>query len=145
MRMRLFRRGFTFVEVLLALVVLSFGIFGTLDLYSTASSTAARSSNRTQGFFLAKLQLATLEGAGYESLIEFCRNNPPPTGSTVVAYPADWQQVSQNTKFVWSAELQPPENEGGPIVATVYICPADKSDKLDLTDFIYPRTRGVSP
>jgi prepilin-type N-terminal cleavage/methylation domain-containing protein len=59
-------RGFTFVEVLVVLVVLSFGVLGVLQTTLFAARLEARSRAITGGTFLAQQRLERIGALGWE-------------------------------------------------------------------------------
>jgi prepilin-type N-terminal cleavage/methylation domain-containing protein len=59
-------RGFTFVEVLVVMVVLSFGVLGVLQTTLFAARLEARSRAITGGTFLAQERLERIGALGWE-------------------------------------------------------------------------------
>jgi len=59
-------RGFTFVEVLVAMVVLSFGVLGVLQTTLLAARLERRSQAITSGTFLAQERLERIGAYGWE-------------------------------------------------------------------------------
>ncbi len=55
--------GFSLIEILIALAVLVFGIYGVLDLYFNAERLSRRAITRTQAVYLAKGKFAELQAA----------------------------------------------------------------------------------
>lgn len=62
------QKGFTFIEVIIALAVLVFGIYGALDLYFNAQRLGERASFKTQALYLAKGKMVELQAAGAKVL-----------------------------------------------------------------------------
>ena len=52
------RYGFSLIEVILALAVLVFGIYGVVDLFFNSHRLAQRSRFKTQALYLAKGKMA---------------------------------------------------------------------------------------
>ena len=106
------RRGVTLMEILLALVLLSFGLFGVVDLYMNQSRLVVRSQRQVRAASLAQSYLAQLQAAGYGALDEKLRTHadaaspdrswlfPSPTGSTL------------DGDFEWNAHLRRIETDG---------------------------------
>jgi Tfp pilus assembly protein PilV len=98
--------GVSLMEVLLALVLISFGLFGIVDLYMNQAKHVARTQQQVQAASLAQSYLAQLQAAGYQAVEEKIRTHadaanpdlaslfPRPTGSTL------------NSDFEWNAYLR---------------------------------------
>ncbi|MCD6386561.1 prepilin-type N-terminal cleavage/methylation domain-containing protein [Candidatus Sumerlaeota bacterium] len=88
------RNGFTFIEVVIALAVLVFGIYGALDLYFTGHNVARRARLKTKALYLAKGKLAELQSAGTESLFSLAKKH---NGT----YKSETAPVSEDQNFLW--------------------------------------------
>ena len=56
-------RGVSLVEVMIALAVLTFGVYGVLDLYVNSHRLAQKAGTRTQALYLARARIAELEAS----------------------------------------------------------------------------------
>jgi prepilin-type N-terminal cleavage/methylation domain-containing protein len=59
-------RGFSLIEVLLALVILTIGLYGVLDLIISTHNRSARTERRAAAIELARGKMAELQAMGYE-------------------------------------------------------------------------------
>jgi prepilin-type N-terminal cleavage/methylation domain-containing protein len=116
--------GMTLIEVIVALVLLTIGLFGVLDMYLGVANGLASSQKETQADYLARAHLANLEMAGYQSLDDWIR---------MYADKKNPNQASRYNKlenslvpgFTWNANLKR-EGDGGDgyIMITVAVqCP----------------------
>ncbi len=95
------RRGFSLVEILTALAVLSVGIWSVADLMSASQRAAGAADYRLQASALARLKLEELKAS-------------PALGDAVAAAPGKETLIpasgaapfSQNARYVWKAALQ---------------------------------------
>ena len=60
--------GFSLMEVLLALVVLTIGLYGVLDLIISTHNRSARTERCAAAIELARAKMAELQAMGYEAL-----------------------------------------------------------------------------
>lgn len=65
------QRGFTIIEVMVAMAIFIFGILGVLELQQTANNNIAMGHMRTQMLSVANTKLVQLEGAGYDELSKY--------------------------------------------------------------------------
>jgi len=116
-------RGFTLVEVMIALIVLVFGIYGVLDLYLNAQKQSERNDNKSLAMYVAKGKLEELKAAGYENLASYIRQRQVQGTGKSVSYPESIAFVTQYlpdvyastrlfSRIVWQADLAlNPKNE----------------------------------
>lgn len=111
-------RGFTFVEVIVVMAVLSFGVLGLLQTTVLAARLEQRSRAITTGTFLAQERLERIGALGWERAT---------AGLTVAALPAalgrggSWLQedvVRPGGRFLLAYERAPPSAE--PPLCTVH-------------------------
>lgn len=88
------RNGFTFIEVVIALAVLVFGIYGLLDLYFSGHNVARRARLKTEALYLAKGKLAELQSAGSQRLFSFAQEQN-------WDYVSNSTTMSENKNFLW--------------------------------------------
>jgi prepilin-type N-terminal cleavage/methylation domain-containing protein len=102
------RRGMTLVEVLVAVLLLAFGLSGVMDLYSVQLRHLSLTRNREQAQELAYGYLAQLQASGYNALDQTIRRQDPnaTAGEAIVAKeagpegkPAKWNARLRREKF----------------------------------------------
>lgn len=93
--------GFSLVEVLVALVVLSVGIYSVAGLVSDSRRTAAGSDHRLQAAGLAQLKLEELKSA--PALAELAA---PLESEELLLPPEGPGTFDQNPRYAWRATLQ---------------------------------------
>ncbi len=95
------RAAFSLVEVLVALVVFSVGIYSVAGVLSSSQRTAAGSDYRLQGSGLAQLKLEELKSS--PAVLEAVAAE----GDEEVRLPADGPKAfEQNNAFSWSATVR---------------------------------------
>ncbi len=116
-------RGFSLVEVMIALIVLVFGIYGVLDLYLNAQTQSERNDYKSLAMYVAKGKLEELKAAGYENLASYIRLRQVQGTGKSVSYPESIAFVTQYlpavyastrlfSRIVWQADLAlNPKNE----------------------------------
>ena len=116
-------RGFTLVEVMIALIVLVFGIYGVLDLYLNAQKQSERNDYKSLAMYVAKGKLEELKASGYENLASYIRLRQVQGTDQSVSYPESIAFVTQYlpdvypstrlfSRIVWQADLAlNPQNE----------------------------------
>ncbi len=116
-------RGFTLVEVMIALIVLVFGIYGVLDLYLNAQKQSERNDYKSLSMYVAKGKLEELKAAGYENLASYIHQRQVQGTGKSVSYPESIAFVTQYlpdvypstrlfSRIVWQADLAlNPQNE----------------------------------
>lgn len=67
--------GITYIEVLIALVVLIFGLYALLDLYFTSQRLGERAVFKTQSLYLARGKMAELQAAGPDKLFTYFKQH----------------------------------------------------------------------
>lgn len=132
-------RGFTVVEVMIALIVLVFGIYGALDLYLNAQRQSERNEYRSLAVYVAKGKLEELKAAGYENLASYLRPRQSQGTGQSIPYPENIAFISQSlpdtyppsrpfSRIVWQADLSlNPENETIRIAVTAGWFPPGQS------------------
>jgi type II secretory pathway pseudopilin PulG len=131
MNLRLSRsRGFTVVEVMIALIVLVFGIYGALDLYINAQRQSERNEYKSLAAYVAKGKLEELKAAGYDNLASYVRFHQNQGTGESIPYPDNIAFISQPlpetyapsralSRIVWQADLAlNPENESIQVAVT---------------------------
>jgi len=94
--------GFSLIEVMIALAVLVFGIYGLLDLFFNSHNLSQRAQARTQALYLAKGKLTELQASGLEPLFDLAEKNNGIFASEFAALP-------DNQDFEWKWNIS---NEG---------------------------------
>lgn len=59
-------RGFTLIELIVAIAILGFTIFGAAQLFTKSLSVQRRAQHETKAAYLAQEQIETLRGSDYE-------------------------------------------------------------------------------
>lgn len=104
------KRGMTLIEVIVALVLLTIGLFGVLDMYLGVAKGLAASRKEMQADNLLRAHLANLETAGYPALDDWIRiQGAPPTPDQAARFPSF--QKSLVPGFTWNAELKREQNQ----------------------------------
>lgn len=109
-------RGFSVVEVMIALVVLVFGIYGVLDLYVNAQRQSERNEYKSLAMYVAKGKLEELKAAGYENLAAYIRLHQVQGTANSASYPESIAFITQYlpdtyasthpfSRIVWQADL----------------------------------------
>ncbi len=81
--MRTADSGYTLIELMFVLVVLSIGILATVKLFPFASREQVRDRMRTAGSYYAQQQVETLRGLGYND-ISVQEGRYPAAGTTAL-------------------------------------------------------------
>lgn len=63
-------RGFTLIELIVAIAILGFTIFGAAQLFTRSLSVQRRAQHETKAAYLAQEQIETLRGNDYELVDE---------------------------------------------------------------------------
>jgi len=95
------------MEVLLALVVIAFGLYGILDLMAANLHLSQRAQNRGAAIELAGAKMAEIQAAGFGA-IEPLLPKLSDESSTAVLYPPApdrFQSPYQAEKFYWQARF----------------------------------------
>ena len=96
--------GFSVIEVLLVLVILSFGLAGIVELFATSMKQGSHTEQKLKMSLLARQQSEVLRGAGLEALRAYYEKNKNESG--VAYYPAKPQLIAGMGKIYWIARLQ---------------------------------------
>lgn len=104
------KRGMTLIEVIVALVLLTIGLFGVLDMYMGVARGLAASRKEMQADNLLRAHLTNLETAGFAALDDWIRvQAAPPSPDVAARFPSF--QKSLLPGFTWNAELKREQNE----------------------------------
>ena len=68
MQRRYTNKAFSLVEIMIALAVLTFGIYGVLDLFTNSHQLSLHASIRTQAIYLARGRIAELQSIDVQQL-----------------------------------------------------------------------------
>jgi type II secretory pathway pseudopilin PulG len=122
-------QGVTIVEALVALVVLSFGLYGAAELVQASRKNGHMASLRAQAAGLGALKLEEIRLAG-PSLVSELAKLPPGAALTL---PADGETttIPQNPRFSFSAEIRRVQ-ESGLVSVRVSVQPTAATSGLDL-------------
>lgn len=63
------QRGFSLVEVMISLVILAFGMLGTISMFSASEKALSTSSRMTMALRLAQEKLESKKAVSFESLL----------------------------------------------------------------------------
>lgn len=63
------KRGFTLIEVMISLVILAFGILGTIGMFSASDKALGTSNQMTMALRLAQEKLESKKGVNFETLL----------------------------------------------------------------------------
>ncbi len=92
---RIGKSGFTLIEVIIALAVLVFGIYGVLDLFFNSQRLGQRSRFRTQALCLAKGKIAQLMAADTDQIFSFAEQSEG-------RYTSESATISEDDDFMWN-------------------------------------------
>ena len=98
-------KAFTLIEVVLALAVLVFGLYGVLDLFFHSHRTANRSHLQTQAFFVAQQRVEELKSVGYDALRSYL-TQPSVSPSEPILYPEEWEPADAKKSLYWRVQLR---------------------------------------
>jgi len=129
-------RGYSMMEVLLALVVISFGLYGLLDLITTTQKQSVRAHRRAVAVELARARMAELQAAGYDAVAGlWAKSSADP--SKPLDYPPETAAFAAPYKaknFRWQAHLvrdaQHPEVIQVEVRVTWDVIPGAPEEKL---------------
>ncbi|MBN1515474.1 hypothetical protein JXA32_02785 [Candidatus Sumerlaeota bacterium] len=102
------RAGLSFLEILFAMLVLTFGIYGSMNILRTNFAANQRAVNRAIAVELARMKAAEFEAAGYDALLAAMQGQQAaqlPAASATKPFQAD-------PNYSWRAEL----NHSGSVV-----------------------------
>jgi len=110
-------RGFTFIEVLVAMVVLSFGVLGVLQTTLLAARLERRSRAMTSGTFLAQERLERIGALGWERATAGLTTGTLPEALGLEGVWLQEEVVRPGARFLVAYERDPPSD--GPSICTV--------------------------
>jgi hypothetical protein len=96
------------MEVLIAIVVLAFALYGVLDLIDHNRRLSLRAEGRAVALELARAKMAEIQAAGYEAVAPLLPA-PGDRPSTPVLYPTapgKFQPPYPDRGYVWQARLE---------------------------------------
>jgi len=101
------RRGFSLIEVLLALVVVAFGLFVALDLMAANQDHARRALHRTVATDLARAKMAEIQAAGFEAFEDLlpAAADAPTSPSFFPAAPVRFEPPYRREEYFWQARF----------------------------------------
>lgn len=109
--------GFSLVEVMLGLVILTFGIYGVLQLQITSSNNSRQSHLKTEMSSVAETRLAQLKSAGFDALKKYIDENKSSPLTAEVPYPKQKEALDDssltldgNQKIEWQSYLALSQN-----------------------------------
>ena len=111
------RRGFTLVELLVALFILGIGVFGVLALWSFAFNITAHSQDKGVAYNIARREIEKAHAAGYMLMV--------PEGTRTVAYDGRGQETTDEQAQYTVTIVSPPpavSTELRPMTVTVVLC-----------------------
>lgn len=96
-------KGFNLVELVVAIGILSFGIYGAAELLGASRHTATEGSRRIEATALGNLKLQEFSAAR-ENIAAFLSST---TGTQGTLYPPDAAKAfEQNAAYAWQAQFQ---------------------------------------
>lgn len=121
------QRGVSIIEILVALAVLSVGIYGAAELFVTARHSAVIADRKVRASGLAQLKFEELRTAGPALAGAWASAERAGDGS--VRWPKDGPQpVAQDTRFAWRAIVRP--SADGPAHLTVEVFESGRESPL---------------
>ena len=87
------KEGFTLIEIVVTLAILSLALPALLRSFSEAAKGQALAENRTTALYLLKFQMATIEAEGYPDIGE------------------ENGEFGEDSRFRWHSEVQDVESE----------------------------------
>jgi len=124
-------RGFSLMEVLIALVVIAFALYGILDLMASNERLSLRAARREVAIELARAKMAELQTAGFDAVARQWANSPAATSNTLT-YPAERAPFTPlyNAKpFQWQVRFDrgEPQSEVMQVKVEVFWLPGQDS------------------
>lgn len=94
-------RGFNIVEILVALMLLSFGIYGAADVLTSSQKTGAMTGKRMTGDALARLKIEEIRAAVSSGSVAVTEKG--------LGFPADGTPVifEQDPRYSWTVWIEP--------------------------------------
>ncbi|MDI6709699.1 MAG: type II secretion system protein [Thermoanaerobacterales bacterium] len=89
------RRGFTLIEVMLALVIIGVALIPVLNLFQTATGNVVTAQRETRATFLAQARLDEVKGLGYEAINNVSRTTCPEDPDYEYAVAVELQGVAK--------------------------------------------------
>jgi len=101
--------GFSLIEVLIALVVLVFALYGVLDLVASTQRLAFRAQRRAAAVELARAKIAEIQAAGFNSVTALWAKSPGGPSQPFVYPPtlAEFPAPYDAKPFRWQARFDP--------------------------------------
>jgi Tfp pilus assembly protein PilV len=139
MRIRRSTCGISIIEVVVAIGILSVGIYGAADLFSASSHSAVQASNQIEALALANLKCAEISVA--RSAVETMTNST----SAPVIYPTSNPAVfQQNPHYYWQATFQRAGEPAGRIDFQVSVFDNGSTVPLVTVDSFLMDTRTIA-
>lgn len=102
------RAGVSFVEILLAILIIVFGLLGTLNIIDAGRRNNATAVNRAVAVQLAEMKSAELQTAGYDALAQRLG------GSAETVIPSDEaKSFPTHPDYTWQATLRKDDDSSG--------------------------------
>lgn len=105
------KKGMTLIEVVIALVLLTIGLSGVLDLYTQVARGLEINRKEVQADNLVQAHLANLETAGYQALDDWIRTYADVKRDANEAPRFHDLQPSLTPGFTWNANLKREQSE----------------------------------
>jgi len=111
------------MEVMLALVVIAFGLYGILDLMAANRRLSHRAAKRAVAVELARAKMAEIRAAGIEKVAALWAKSPSPKGATFVYPPEPAKLLApyEAETFLWQARFDRDEKQPGIVNVEVRI------------------------
>jgi len=100
------KKGFTLVEIMIALVVLVFGLFGILDLFYSSDTARISGQLKQEATFLGVEKIETLKAVGYDALTAYIEKTAANQNNPEANYPVEFKVYQSNTRLKWRATLK---------------------------------------
>lgn len=97
-------KAFSIVEIMIALVILVFGLYGILELFYNSDTTRTMSQLKTQASFVATEKLETLKSVGFDGIEAYIAKGAAQNSQNAF-YPDSFQVVPKNPRLKWQAIL----------------------------------------
>lgn len=113
------KNGFSLVEIMIALVVLIFGLYGVLDLFYNSDTARTNGQLKQQAALLMIEKMETIKASGFENINAYIDNKLMNAPNQPVYYPNTFALSQQNPRLKWRAELK--KSSDNPEIIDIFI------------------------
>lgn len=132
-------RGYTFIELVVAVTILSFLVVPLLGLFTGTFSSIAEAGKKTAAINLARDKMESVKASGYPAVYDYyvAGGNSPRTEHNIASQP-EYIRVTEVSAIIPDQELLPPGTELLSIRITVY-WDSPETEKFEVLESILGR------